>query len=202
LKILVTVKLVPDTKDDKRIDPASKRLVRSGVDTVLNPFDEYAIEAALQLRDALGDGSTVTVFSMTPESGREVLRKALAIGADDAVMLSDPGLAGSDLWATAYAMAHAIKAVGFDLVLTGTQSTDAISGDLPGMLAEYLGVPALTYAREVAVADGRLRVKRETETGYQTVSASLPTARVNARSTRASVRISFFFAPMMPLSEG
>jgi electron transfer flavoprotein beta subunit len=174
LKILVTVKLVPDTKDDKRIDPDSKRLVRTGGDTVLNPFDEYAIEAALQLRDALADGSTVTIFSMTPETGRDVLRKALAMGADDAVLLSDPGLAGSDLWATAYAMAHGIKAVGFDLVLTGTQSTDAISGDLPGMLAEYLGVPALTYARELSVTAGRLRVKRETETGYQTVSAPLP----------------------------
>jgi electron transfer flavoprotein beta subunit len=89
-------------------------------------------------------------------------------------MLSDPGLAGSDLWATAYTLAHAIKTVGFDLVLTGTQSTDAISGELPGMLAEYLGVPALTYARELDVAGGRLRVKRETETGYQTVSAPLP----------------------------
>jgi electron transfer flavoprotein beta subunit len=125
LKILVTVKLVPDTNADKRIDSASKRLVRTGVDTVLNPFDEYAIEAALQLRDLLADGSTVTIFSMAPESGKEIVRKALAMGADDAVMLSDPGLAGSDLWATAYAMAHAIKAVGFDLVLTGTQSTDA-----------------------------------------------------------------------------
>jgi electron transfer flavoprotein beta subunit len=174
LKILVTVKLVPDTNADKRIDSASKRLVRTGVDTVLNPFDEYAIEAALQLRDLLADGSTVTIFSMAPESGKEIVRKALAMGADDAVMLSDPGLAGSDLWATAYAMAHAIKAVGFDLVLTGTQSTDAGSGDLSGMLAEYLGVPALTYARELTLADGRLRVKRETETGYQTVSAPLP----------------------------
>ena len=174
MKIVVTVKLVPDTNADKRIDPATKRLVRTGVDIVLNPFDEYAIEAALQLREKLADGSTVTVFSMTPESGREIVRKALAMGADDAVMLSDPGLAGSDLWATAYAIAHAVKLGGFDLVLTGTQSTDAISGDLPGMLAEYLGVPALTYAREVAVADGRLRVKRETETGYQIVSAPLP----------------------------
>jgi electron transfer flavoprotein beta subunit len=174
LKIVVTVKLVPDTNADKRIDPASMRLVRTGVDTVLNPFDEYAIEAALQLRDTLADGSTVTIFSMAPESGREVVRKALAMGADDAVMLSDAGLAGSDLWATAYAMAHGITAGGFDLVLTGTQSTDAISGDLPGMLAEYLGVPGLTYAREVKVADGRLRVKRETETGYQTLSAPLP----------------------------
>jgi electron transfer flavoprotein beta subunit len=174
LKILVTVKLVPDTNADKRIDPASKRLVRTGVDTVLNPFDEYAIEAALQLRDALADGSTVTIVSMTPDANKEIVRKALAMGADDAVMLSDPGLAGSDLWATAYALAAAIKNVGFDLVLTGTQSTDAISGDLPGMLAEYLGVPGLTYARELAIADDRLRIKRETETGYQTVSAPLP----------------------------
>jgi electron transfer flavoprotein beta subunit len=174
LKIVVTVKLVPDTTAEKRIDPASMRLVRTGVDTVLNPFDEYAIEAALQLRDALADGSTVTIFSMAPESGRDVVRKALAMGADDAVMLSDDGLAGSDLWATAYAMAHGIKAGGFDLVLTGTQSTDAISGDLPGMLAEYLGVPGLTYARELSIAGGRLRVKRETETGYQTLSAPLP----------------------------
>ncbi len=174
MKIVVTVKLVPDTNADKRIDPATKRLVRTGVDIVLNPFDEYAIEAALQLRDALADGSTVTIFTMAPESGREVVRKALAMGADDAVILSDPGLAGSDVWATAYAIAHGIKAGGFDLVLTGTQSTDAITGDLPGMLAEYLGIPALTYARELHVADGRLRVKRETETGYQTVSAPLP----------------------------
>ena len=174
MKILVTVKLVPDTTADKRIDPATKHLVRTGVETVLNPFDEYAIEAALQLRDRLADGSTVTIFSMTPESGKEIVRKALAMGADDAVMLSDPALEGSDLWATAYAMAHGIKAVGFDLVLTGTQSTDAISGDLPGMLAEYLGVPGLTYAREISVEGTTLRVKRETETGYQTLRAQLP----------------------------
>jgi len=174
VKILVTVKLVPDTNADKRIDPATKRLVRAGVETVLNPFDEYAIEAGLQLRDKLADGSTVTIFSMTPESGKEIVRKALAMGADDAVMLSDPALAGSDLWATAFAIAAGIKTVGFDLVLTGTQSTDAISGDLPGMLAEYLGVPALTYARELSVDGTTIRVKRETETGYQTLQAQVP----------------------------
>jgi electron transfer flavoprotein beta subunit len=174
VKILVTVKLVPDTTAEKRIDPTTKRLVRAGVETVLNPFDEYAIEAGLQLRDKLADGSTVTIFSMTPESGKEIVRKALAMGADDAVMLSDPALEGSDLWATAYAIAHGIKTVGFDLVLTGTQSTDAISGDLPGMIAEYLGVPALTYARELTLDGTTLRVKRETETGYQTLRAQLP----------------------------
>ena len=174
MKIVVTVKLVPDTNADKRIDPVTKQLVRAGVDIVLNPFDEYAIEAALQLRDKLADGSTVTVFSMAPASGKDVLRKALAMGADDGVLLSDPALAGSDVWATAYAIAHGIKAIGFDLVLTGTQSTDAISGDLPGMLAEYLSVPGLTYAREVSLDGATLRVKRETENGYQTVRAQLP----------------------------
>jgi len=174
LKILVTVKLVPDTNADKRIDPATKRLVRTGVETVLNPFDEYAIEAALQLKEQLADGSTVTVVSMTPASGKEIVRKALAMGADDAVMLSDDALAGSDLWGTAVALAAAIKAQSPDLVITGTQSTDAISGDLPGMLAEKLGLPGLTNARKVEVADGRVRVQRETETGYMTLSAPLP----------------------------
>ncbi len=174
MKIVVTVKLVPDTNADKRIDPVTKQLVRTGVETVLNPFDEYAIEAALQLRDKRADGSTVTIFSMAPASSKDVMRKALAMGADDGILLSDPALAGSDVWATAYAIAHGIKAIGFDLVLTGTQSTDAISGELPGMLAEYLNVPALTYARELSLDGATLRVKRETENGYQTLRAQLP----------------------------
>jgi electron transfer flavoprotein beta subunit len=174
LKIVVTVKLVPDTNADKRIDPATKRLVRSGVETVLNAFDEYAIEAALQLKEKLADGSTVTVISMTPESGKEIVRKALAMGADNAVMLSDPGLEGSDVWGTAYALAAAIRKHGFDIVLTSTQSTDAGTGEVPGALAEYLGVPGLTYAKKIEFADGKIRATRETDTGYQTVTAPLP----------------------------
>jgi electron transfer flavoprotein beta subunit len=174
LKILVTVKLVPDTNADKRIDPATKRLVRTGVETVINPFDEYALEAALQLKEKLNDGSIVTVVSMTPATGKEIVRKALAMGADDAVMISDDSLGGSDLWGTSVALAAAIKPLGADLIVTGTQSTDAISGDLPGMLAEKLGIPGLTYARKLEVADGRVRVERETENGYMTISAALP----------------------------
>jgi len=174
LKILVTVKLVPDTNADKRIDPSTMRLVRTGVETVLNPFDEYALEAALQLKEKLNDGSTVTVVSMTPAANKEIVRKALAMGADDAVMISDDTLVGSDLWGTAVALSAAIKAQSPDLVLTGTQSTDAISGDLPGMLAEKLGFPGLTYARKIDLADGRVRVERETENGYMTISAPLP----------------------------
>jgi electron transfer flavoprotein beta subunit len=96
------------------------------------------------------------------------------MGADDAVMLSDDAFAGSDVWGTAYALATAIRKIGFDLVLTGTQSTDAITGELPGALAEYLGVPGLTYARELSVSGGTVRVKRETDTGYQTLSAATP----------------------------
>jgi electron transfer flavoprotein beta subunit len=174
VRIIATAKLVPDTNADKRIDPATKRLVRTGVETVINPFDEYALEAALQLRDARGDGSTVTVFSMAPESGKEIVRKALAMGADDAVMLSDPRLEGSDLGATAFAMAQALKSLGFDLLLMGTQSIDASTGALPGMLAESLGIPGVTYVRKFDCDGTILTAERETEYGFQRVSLRLP----------------------------
>ena len=174
MKFIVTVKLVPDTNADKRIDAATKRLVRVPGETVINPFDEYALEAALQLKEKLNDGSTVTVISLTPETGKETVRKALAMGADDAVMLSDDRFAGCDVWGTAYALAAGIRKTGFDIVFTGTQSTDATTGELPGALSEYLGVPGLTYARKVDFEDGRIRIRRETETGYQTISAALP----------------------------
>ena len=174
MKIVVPVKLVPDTSADKRIDPATKRLVRTGVETVLNPFDEYAIEAALQTKEKAGGDSTVTIVTVAPETGKEVVRKALAMGADDAVLVSDPGLAGSDVWGTAYALAAAIRGKGFDLVICGTQSIDAGTGELPGALAEYLGVPGLTYARKLEVEGTTVRVERETDTGYLKLSASLP----------------------------
>ncbi len=174
MKILVTVKLVPDTNADKRIDPGTKRLVRTGVETVLNPFDEYAIEAALQLKEKRNDGSTVTIFSMAPESGKEIVRKALAMGADDAVMLSDPRLEGSDVSVTAYAIAAGLKKTGFDLVLCGTQSTDAITGEVPGMLAEYLGVPGLTYVRKLDSDGTTIHAQRETDTGYLEVAVQTP----------------------------
>jgi electron transfer flavoprotein beta subunit len=96
------------------------------------------------------------------------------MGADNAVMVSDPGLEGSDVWGTAYALAAAIRKIGFDLVLTSTQSTDAGTGEVPGALAEYLGVPGLTNAKKIEFADGRIRATRETDTGYQIVSAPLP----------------------------
>lgn len=180
VKIVVTVKLVPDPNAEKRIDPSTKRLVRTGVETVLNPYDEYALEAALQLKEKIGGDTTVTVFSMAPESLKETLRKALAMGADDAVLLSDAGLEGSDVWATSYAMAAALKKVGFDLLLVGGLSDDGSTGATPGALAEYLGLPLVTNARKAEATGGKLTIERETDTGYQDVTAPLPSVMTTA----------------------
>ncbi len=174
MKIVVTVKLVPDPNAAKRIDPETKRLVRTGVETVLNPYDEYALEAALQLKEKAGDDTTVTVFSMGPETLKETLRKALAMGADDAVLLSDVGLEGSDVWATAYAMAQALRRQSYDLLVVGGLTDDSSTGAVPGALAEHLDLPCLTNARKAEIANGEISVERETDTGYQNVRAALP----------------------------
>jgi len=174
LKIVVAVKQVPDTNAEKTFNAATKRLNRTSIENVLNPFDEYAIEEALRLKEKLGADTTVTIVTMAPESGSEVVRKALAMGADDAALLSSDTLGGSDTMATAYTLAAAIKHVGFDLVMTGTQSTDAINSVVPAALAEILGVPCLTYARSVAVSDRSIEVQRETESGFLRVKAPLP----------------------------
>ncbi len=174
MKIVATVKLVPDPNGEKRIDPGTKRLVRTGVETVLNPYDEYAVEAALQLKEKLGVDTTVTVFSMAPEANKEILRKALAMGADDAVLVTDVELAGSDVGATAAAMAAGLKKVGFDLVICGGLSDDGSTGGVPGALAEALGVPGLTNARHLEITDGKVHAQRETDSGYQVVSGPLP----------------------------
>jgi electron transfer flavoprotein beta subunit len=174
VKIVVTVKLVPDPNAEKRIDDGTKHLVRTGVETVLNPYDEYALEAALQLKEKIGGDTTVTVFSMAPESLKETLRKALAMGADDAVLLSDAGLEGSDVWATSYAISHALKKVGFDLLIVGGLSDDGSTGATPGAIAEYLQTPLVTNARKAEIAGGKITIERETDTGYQDVVAPLP----------------------------
>jgi electron transfer flavoprotein beta subunit len=174
VKIVVTVKLVPDPNAEKRIDSQTKRLVRTGVETVLNPYDEYALEAALQIKERAGGDARVTVFSMAPESLKETLRKALAMGADDAVLLADPGLEGSDVWATAYAIAAALRKLDFNLLVVGGLTDDSSTGAVPGALAEHLGLPCVTNARKVELADGKLEVERETDVGYQTVRTPLP----------------------------
>ncbi|HTX56490.1 MAG TPA: electron transfer flavoprotein subunit beta/FixA family protein [Candidatus Acidoferrales bacterium] len=180
MKIVVTVKLVPDPNAEKRIDDGTKRLVRTGVETVLNPYDEYALEAALQLKERIGGDTTVTVFTMAADGLKETLRKALAMGADDAVLLSDVALEGSDVWASAYAIAHALKKIGFDLLIVGGLSDDGSTGAAPGALAEYLQMPLVTNARKADVAGSTLNIERETDTGYQEVTAPLPCVMTTA----------------------
>ena len=180
MKIVVTVKLVPDPNAEKRIDPGTKRLVRTGVETVLNPYDEYALEAALQLKEKVGGDTTVTVFAMAPEALKETLRKALAMGADDAVLLSDAGLEGSDVAATARAMSAALKKVGFDLLIVGGLSDDGSTGATPGAVAEHLQMPLVTNARKAEIAEGKISIERETDTGYQDVVAPLPAVMTTA----------------------
>jgi electron transfer flavoprotein beta subunit len=174
VKIVVTVKLVPDPNAEKKIDPGTKRLVRTGVETVLNPYDEYALEAGLQLKERAGGDSRVTMFSMGPATLQEALRRGLAMGADDALVLSDGALEGSDVWATAYAMAKALQTLDFDLLIVGGLTDDSSTGAVPGALAEHLGLPCITNARKIDISDGKLEIERETDAGYQIVRGPLP----------------------------
>ena len=174
MKIVVLVKQVPDTSAEKTFDPQTKRLNRSAVESVLNPFDEYAVEEALRLKEALGGDTTVTILTMAPQSGTDVVRKALGMGADNAALLSDDAIAGSDTMATAYLLALGLKAIGFDLVLSGTQSTDAINSIVPAAVGEHLGIPVLTYAKKLEVRGSEVEIQRETEHGYARVVSRLP----------------------------
>ncbi|MGN6359867.1 MAG: electron transfer flavoprotein subunit beta/FixA family protein [Thermomicrobiales bacterium] len=174
MRIVVCVKQVPDPNAGvARIDPGTKRLVRDGVPNILDPGVEVALEAALQLAEAGGD-NTVTALAMGPESATEALRRALAMGAHEAALVTDPGLAGSDTLGTARALAAAIKQVGFDLVVCATESTDGYSGLVPGMVAELLGVPHLSFIRQLSATDGAITAQRVTAHGYQTLRCALP----------------------------
>lgn len=174
MKIFVCVKQVPDPNTTiHKLDPATKRLVRTGVTSVLDPGDESTISAALKVRDA-HPGSELVVVSMGPTTAQEALRRALAMGADRAILVSDPALAGSDVIATARVLAAVLKKEGADLIFCSTESTDGYSGMVPGGIAEFLSIPQLTFAREVSVAGSAATIKRVIPTGYQTVQANLP----------------------------
>ncbi len=172
MKIAVCVKHVPDASATRRIDPGTKRLDRSG-EGALNPFDANAVEEALRLKDASAEGEVVVV-SMGPEKAMDSLRKALAMGADRAVLVSDEGAAGSDLVATSRVLAAALEREGADLVLFGQQASDADGAVLWAAVAERLRRPVISQVAELAVADGKAKGKRQTEFGYDTIEATLP----------------------------
>ncbi|MEP6811704.1 MAG: electron transfer flavoprotein subunit beta/FixA family protein [Actinomycetota bacterium] len=169
MKIAVCVKHVPEGAG--RLDPGSKRLDRSG-EGALNHFDANAVEEALRLK---GDSdSEVVVVSLGPEKAADSLRKALAMGADRAVLVTDPGAAGSDLVATSKILAKALEREGADLVLFGQQASDADGAVLWAAIAERLQRPVVSQAAQLTVDGGSLRVKRQTEFGYDVIEAPLP----------------------------
>jgi electron transfer flavoprotein beta subunit len=170
MKIAVCVKQVPE--GNRRIDPDSKRLDRSG-EGALNPFDANAVEEALRLKDAGGEGEVVLV-SMGPAKAQDALRKALAMGADRAVLVSDDGAAGADLVATSAALAKALERESADLVLFGQQANDSDGAVLWAAVADRLRLPVISQAAEISHADGKLTVKRQTEFGYDVIEAPTP----------------------------
>ena len=170
MKIAVCVKQVPE--GNSRIDPGTKRLDRSG-EGALNAFDANAVEEALRLKEASGEGEIVLI-SMGPAKAQDALRKALAMGADRAVHVSDEAAAGSDLVATSYALAKALEREGADLILFGQQAGDSDGAVLWAAVADHLRLPVVSQAAEVTHADGKLTVKRQTEFGYDVIEAPLP----------------------------
>ena len=172
MNIVVCVKQVPDTAVERTLKPGAGTLDRETPDGLINELDEYAIEEGLKIAEA--HGGEVTILSMGPAKASESIRKALSMGADKAVHVSDEALAGSDALVTSLVLAEALKQTGFDLVILGSESTDARTGVVPAMLAERLGVPQLTLASKVDIDGGSVTVRRVTDDGYQVVTGPLP----------------------------
>jgi electron transfer flavoprotein beta subunit len=172
MKIVVLVKQVPDTAADKRLDPDTLTVDRAAVDGLINEMDEFAVEEALQLVEK--HGGEVTVVSMGPEDATDAYKKALQMGADKAVFLTDPALAGSDALGTSYALAQLLGTLEYDLVITGCEASDARTSVVPAMLAERLGVPQLTFASKVEVDGSAIKINRLTDYGHDVVEARLP----------------------------
>lgn len=170
MKIVVTVKQVPDPNVPQGLD-ADNTLARDR-EVVLDPGDECGIEMGLRLKEA--HGGEVVLVSMGPEKARDAIRKGLSMGADRGILITDPALAGADALLTARALHAAIEPESPDLVICATESYDGSTGMVPPMLAELLGVPQLTFAKQVEVADGTVTVHRQTEEGYQVVEAATP----------------------------
>lgn len=173
MKIIVCVKQVPDAKD-VRLDPKTNTLAREGVQSIMNPYDRNAVEAAVRLKEKFG--GAVTVLSMGPPQAEEILREAVSCGADDAVLVSDRGFAGADTWATTYTLAMAIRKVGeFDLVLCGKQAIDGDTAQVGPGLAQRLDVPFITYVSKITdYNDGVLRLERLMDDGYDEVEVLMP----------------------------
>jgi electron transfer flavoprotein beta subunit len=172
MNVVVCVKQIPDPAQPGALDPSDHTMVRAGK-LILDDSDAYGVEMALQLADKAGGGE-VTLVSMAPNGETSGLRTALAMGAAKAILISDEALSGSDALSTAKVLAAAIKRAQPDLVVAATESTDGYTGTTPVMIAELLGLPAVTFAKSVEVSGGALKVNRQTEAGYDEVECTLP----------------------------
>jgi electron transfer flavoprotein beta subunit len=172
MNIVVCVKQVPDTWAERKLKQDDSTLDRESVDGVINELDEYAIEEGLQQAEA--HGGEVTILTMGPQKAADSIRKALSMGADKAVHVLDDGLAGTDGLATSRVLAQVLTRIGFDLVIVGSESTDARMGVMAAMLAERLGVPQVSLASKVEIDGQAIKIRRQTDYGYDQVEASLP----------------------------
>jgi len=172
MKIVVCIKQIPDPASPYKLDPENHFVVRS-TDQVLDDTDRYGVEVGLQLADA-NEGATVTLLSMSPGGSMQGVRQALAMGADGAILVEDESLRGSDALTTSRILAAAAQRAGADLVITGTESTDGYTGVVPQQVAELMGVPSLTFARKVEHLNGKIRIERQTQAGYDVVEGVLP----------------------------
>jgi len=173
MNLVVCLKQVPGTTNVK-IDPETNTLRREGIENIVNPFDSYALEEAVRLRERYG--GKVTAITMGPPQAEEMLRQAISTGADEAILISDKAFAGSDTLATSYTLAQAIKKIQqYDLVICGRQTLDGDTGQVGPELAEMLGLPFVAYVSKVSeIASGRMTVQRMVEEGHETVESPLP----------------------------
>ena len=173
MHIIVCIKQVPETTDI-RIDPEDNTLIREGVASIINPYDMYAIEEALRIKEKTG--GEVTVLTMGPAQAESALREAISLGCNQAILITDQAFAGSDTLATSYILAKAIKKIGnFDLIICGKQAMDGDTAQVGPEISVQLGIPQVTYVRKIEKIDqDSARVERMTEEGFEVIEAPLP----------------------------
>jgi len=174
MKIIVCIKQVPETTNVK-IDPEKGTLIREGVDSIINPFDMYAIEEGLRIKERLGEGEVI-VISMGPPQADQALREAISMGADSAVLITDRKLAGSDTWATSYTLARAIEKIGdYNLILCGKQAIDGDTAQVGPGISSWLDIPQVTYVKKIReITKDKAIVERMTEEGFDVIEIPLP----------------------------
>lgn len=173
MNIVVCIKQVPDT-NEVRLDPKTNTLIRDGVPSIINPDDRSGLEVALQLKDKDPENVKVTVLSMGPPQAEAVLREALAMGADDAILLSDRAFGGADTWATSTTIKAAIQNLDYDLIIAGRQAIDGDTAQVGPQIARHLNIPQISYAEEVELNGDTITVKRQFEDRYHILDAKLP----------------------------